>query len=182
MALTETFLRRSRARWVKKERDYRKKAEHAHGMHKRRERELAAIAAAAGARVVMPMKTILTDTWGYHPPTHDGVDLICPANEPLIAMCRATVVRVSDEWWGAGNPGGATGDKGDGIIILRCTGRRRPVPEGPEPLLRARRTPDRQAGDDGRGGPGDRQGRVRERVAHPFHGQRPVGHEGCRRP
>ena len=120
MALTETFLRRSRARWVKKERDYRKKAEHAHGMHKRRERELAAIAAAAGARVVMPMKTILTDTWGYHPPTHDGVDLICPANEPLIAMCRATVVRVSDEWWGAGNPGGATGDKGDGIIILRC--------------------------------------------------------------
>jgi murein DD-endopeptidase MepM/ murein hydrolase activator NlpD len=119
LAITETFLRRSRALWVKREKEYKRKAEHAHQMHKRRERQLAELAQAAASRVVMPMKRITADSWGYHPGAHDGIDLICPPNEPLIAMCRATVVRVSDEWWGLGNPGGATGDKGDGIIILR---------------------------------------------------------------
>lgn len=121
MALTEAFLKRSRDYWVKEERKAKARVKKAHDLHKRRTQQLADLAAAAAAsRVVMPMKRITADTWGYHPGVHDGIDLICPANEPLVAMCKATVTRVSDEWWGLGNPGGATGDKGDGIIILRC--------------------------------------------------------------
>jgi murein DD-endopeptidase MepM/ murein hydrolase activator NlpD len=66
------------------------------------------------------------DSWGYNPPGHDGVDLICAENAPLYAMTDGKIVRVSDDWWGAGNPGGATGDRGDGIIVLRCS-----VDDGP---------------------------------------------------
>jgi murein DD-endopeptidase MepM/ murein hydrolase activator NlpD len=113
---TEAFLKKSREYWVEQEKKAKARVKRSHEMHQRRERELAAL---EGGRVVMPLKNIITDEWGYHPGVHDGIDLICPPNEPLIAMCKSTVVRVSDEWWGPGNPGGATGDKGDGIIILR---------------------------------------------------------------
>jgi N-acetyl-anhydromuramyl-L-alanine amidase AmpD len=47
MSLTEAFLKRSRALWVKRERDYEAKAKHAHEMHTRREQQLAARATAS---------------------------------------------------------------------------------------------------------------------------------------
>jgi hypothetical protein len=72
-------------------------------------------------RVAYPLDHVITDTWGYHPGVHDGIDIICPANEPLRAICDGEIVRVSDDWWGLGNPGGELGDKGDGIVILKCT-------------------------------------------------------------
>jgi murein DD-endopeptidase MepM/ murein hydrolase activator NlpD len=68
--------------------------------------------------VASPLAHVITDTWGYHPGVHDGVDIICPPNEPARAICDGIVRRVSDDWWGLGNPGGALGDKGDGIIIV----------------------------------------------------------------
>jgi murein DD-endopeptidase MepM/ murein hydrolase activator NlpD len=52
---------------------------------------------------------------------HDGVDLICPANEPALAICTGTIVRVqAGGWWGKGAPSPAVAAKGDGIIVLRC--------------------------------------------------------------
>lgn len=73
MAITEAFLKRSRDLWVKREKDYKAKAAHAHERHKYRAQQLAA---RAKPKVVLPLKRITTDTWGWHPPVHDGVDLI----------------------------------------------------------------------------------------------------------
>jgi murein DD-endopeptidase MepM/ murein hydrolase activator NlpD len=72
-------------------------------------------------KVAPPIEHVITDTWGYHPGVHDGIDIICPANEPLHAICDGVIRRVGDDWWGLGNPGGELGDRGDGIIILECT-------------------------------------------------------------
>jgi murein DD-endopeptidase MepM/ murein hydrolase activator NlpD len=81
-------------------------------------------------RVASPLANVITDTWGYHPGVHDGIDLICPPNEPARAICDGVIRRVSDDWWGAGNPGGALGDKGDGIVILECTANAGPFRPG----------------------------------------------------
>lgn len=118
MAITEAFLKRSRDLWVKREKDYKAKAAHAHERHKYRAQQLAA---RAKPKVVLPLKRITTDTWGWHPPVHDGVDLICPAREPALAVCRSTVVRVSASgWWGKGAPSDPVlKAKGDGVIVLR---------------------------------------------------------------
>lgn len=69
--------------------------------------------------VAAPISKILTMSWGWHPPTHDGIDLICGPNAPLYAICDGRVIDVrAGGWWG-NNP---TGDvwKGDGIIQLEC--------------------------------------------------------------
>lgn len=66
-----------------------------------------------------PLGVVLADSWGYHPGVHDGIDLISKPSAPLLAICKAKVIRVSDDWWGLGSPGGALADKGDGIIVLR---------------------------------------------------------------
>lgn len=77
----------------------------------------------AQAKVAMPVETNLaTDTNGWTGPNgHDGIDLICPPNAPLHAICKSKVVRVSSAgWWGNNpqpSPGHPVGD-GDGIIIL----------------------------------------------------------------
>jgi murein DD-endopeptidase MepM/ murein hydrolase activator NlpD len=69
------------------------------------------------ADVHPPVAKILADTWGYHPPVHDGVDVICPPNAVLFAMCKAKVIDVrSGGWWGKAPSGDVT--KGDGIIQL----------------------------------------------------------------
>jgi murein DD-endopeptidase MepM/ murein hydrolase activator NlpD len=70
-----------------------------------------------------PMLHILQDSWGFHSGVHDGVDLICPHNEPLFAICDGTIVRAdASGWWGKGAPSDAAlKAKGDGIIILRST-------------------------------------------------------------
>lgn len=77
-------------------------------------------------------KHLIADTWGYHPGAHDGVDLICPPNEPLRAVCDATVVRVSPAgWWGLGAPSDpGLKAKGDGVIILRAARDVGPIRKG----------------------------------------------------
>jgi murein DD-endopeptidase MepM/ murein hydrolase activator NlpD len=119
MAPTEIFLKRSRALWIDRERDARAQAEHAHRMHQRRARQLAELET---PNVVAPLEPILADSWGWHPGTHDGIDLICNPAELLLAMCKSTVVRAdAGGWWGKGAPSDpAVRARGDGIIILRA--------------------------------------------------------------
>lgn len=77
----------------------------------------------AGGKVHPPMDHILADSWGYHPPVHDGVDLICPPKEPCLAICDGVIARVQkDGWWNKGAPASpAVKAKGDGIIVLEST-------------------------------------------------------------
>jgi murein DD-endopeptidase MepM/ murein hydrolase activator NlpD len=111
-------LTKSREFWVAEEKRAKERAKHSHEMHKRREEQLEAL---KGAVLAYPVKHLITDAWGYHPGVHDGVDLICPASEPLIAMCHAKVVRAdAGGWWGKGAPADPVlKARGDGIIILR---------------------------------------------------------------
>jgi murein DD-endopeptidase MepM/ murein hydrolase activator NlpD len=55
------------------------------------------------------------------PNGHDGIDLLTPEDEPLLAMVKSRVVRVSPaNWWGNNprpSPGHPISD-GDGIIVL----------------------------------------------------------------
>jgi murein DD-endopeptidase MepM/ murein hydrolase activator NlpD len=75
-----------------------------------------------GANVAQPVSKILSSSWGWHPPVHDGVDLICPPDAPLLAICTGRIIRVdAGGWWGKGAPSPAVAAKGDGIIVLRCT-------------------------------------------------------------
>jgi len=80
----------------------------------------------------MPVARLITDTWGYHPGVHDGVDLICPPREPALAVCRCKVVRVDAAgWWGKGAPSDpAVRAKGDGVIILRSLVDSGPIRKG----------------------------------------------------
>lgn len=71
--------------------------------------------------VSSPLAVITTDTWGWHPGVHDGLDLGCPEGEPLRAMVAGKIVRAdAGGWWGLGakpSPGHPISD-GDGIVIL----------------------------------------------------------------
>jgi murein DD-endopeptidase MepM/ murein hydrolase activator NlpD len=73
--------------------------------------------------VAMPVSKILEDSWGYHPPVHDGIDLICPAEAHIYACVTGRVVRAdASGWWGKGAPSDPNlKAKGDGIIIVRAT-------------------------------------------------------------
>lgn len=68
-------------------------------------------------QVHTPVSTIIADSWGYHPPVHDGIDVICPPSSLLYAMCKAKVIDVrAGGWWGKSPSGDVS--KGDGIIQL----------------------------------------------------------------
>lgn len=77
----------------------------------------------AGASVASPLAKIISSSWGWTPPVHDGVDLICIEDAPIFAICDAEVVDVrASGWWGKGaqpSPGHPVSD-GDGIIQIRC--------------------------------------------------------------
>ena len=79
----------------------------------------------AGGGVSSPVHKILASSWGWHAAgsSHDGVDLICPENAPIFAICKSKVidVRVSG-WWGASATASAghAVSEGDGIIQLEC--------------------------------------------------------------
>jgi murein DD-endopeptidase MepM/ murein hydrolase activator NlpD len=77
----------------------------------------------AGGGVASPLAKIISSSWGYHPPGHDGVDLICLENAPIFALCDAKVIDVrASGWWGLGaapSHGHLVSD-GDGIIQLEC--------------------------------------------------------------
>lgn len=75
-----------------------------------------------GGSVHTPVSRIITDSWGYHPGVHDGIDLICPPDATLYAICTGRVLRADPSgWWGLGAPSDpALKAKGDGIIVVRC--------------------------------------------------------------
>lgn len=73
--------------------------------------------------VASPLKRILGDSWGWHKPGHDGVDLICEGDAAIYAICDAKIIDVrSTGWWGNGAQasGGHQISEGDGIIQLEC--------------------------------------------------------------
>jgi murein DD-endopeptidase MepM/ murein hydrolase activator NlpD len=74
--------------------------------------------AGGNGRVHKPVDDILQHSWGYHPPVHDGVDVICKPDVPIYAMVKCRVVDVrSSGWWGKGAPSDPNlKAKGDGII------------------------------------------------------------------
>ena len=69
-------------------------------------------------RVHKPVTNVLQHSWGYHPPVHDGVDVICQPDVPIFAMVKCKVIDVrSTGWWGKGAPSDPKlKAKGDGII------------------------------------------------------------------
>jgi murein DD-endopeptidase MepM/ murein hydrolase activator NlpD len=80
-------------------------------------------------QVHTPIKHVITDSNGYNPPVHKGVDLICDANAVLYAVCDAVVIDARDSgWWTKG----ASGDisRGDGVIRLRTTNEIGPMKRG----------------------------------------------------
>jgi murein DD-endopeptidase MepM/ murein hydrolase activator NlpD len=86
-------------------------------------RYYAQLSGTGGKGVASPLEKILGDTWGWTPPGHDGVDLICEPDPAIYAICDATVIDVrSTGWWGSGarDSGGHSISEGDGIIQLRC--------------------------------------------------------------
>jgi hypothetical protein len=129
--------------------------------------------------VCYPVPNLVTDAWGWHPGVHDGVDLVCPWKQPLLAICTGVIVRVSPSgWWGV-NPQASPGhpiSDGDGIVILQCD-----IDDGPfvpglhfgyghAELAAVGHRRARQ------GRAGDRPRRLRSSRAHPLHGQqRPAG-------
>ena len=69
------------------------------------------------AKVHPPVAKIITDSWGYHPGVHDGVDVICNPNATLYAMVKSRVIDVrAGGWWGKAPSGDVS--KGDGIVQL----------------------------------------------------------------
>jgi murein DD-endopeptidase MepM/ murein hydrolase activator NlpD len=82
--------------------------------------------------VCSPIAKILDDSWGYHPPIHDGVDLICVPSAPLMAIVTGRIIRAdAGGWWGKGAPADPLlRAKGDGIIVLRATVDVGPFKEG----------------------------------------------------
>jgi murein DD-endopeptidase MepM/ murein hydrolase activator NlpD len=75
---------------------------------------------------------ILQDSWGYHKGVHGGVDLICPPNAPIFAICKAKVIDVREEgWWGNPTPTPEhPASDGDGIIQLECLADNGPLKKG----------------------------------------------------
>jgi murein DD-endopeptidase MepM/ murein hydrolase activator NlpD len=72
---------------------------------------------AKGAKVARPVNKITADSWGYHPGVHDGIDVCCPPDATIYAMCKSRVIDVrSGGWWGKAPSGDVR--KGDGVIQL----------------------------------------------------------------
>jgi murein DD-endopeptidase MepM/ murein hydrolase activator NlpD len=77
----------------------------------------------AAGGVAPPLAKIFSSAWGWHGSGHDGVDLTCPAEAPIFALCDAKVIDVrSAGWWGSGAVahGGHPISDGDGIVQLEC--------------------------------------------------------------
>lgn len=73
--------------------------------------------AQAKARVHAPVTRIVTDSWGYHPGVHDGVDVVTAGQVPCFAMVKSKVIDVrAGGWWGKAPSGDVS--KGDGIVQL----------------------------------------------------------------
>jgi hypothetical protein len=86
----------------------------------------------SGRGVARPLNHLITDSWGFHPGIHDGVDLICVPNAPIYAMVKGIVTRADPGgWWGLGAPSDPKlKAKGDGIIIVRSLANVGPFKKG----------------------------------------------------
>lgn len=72
---------------------------------------------AAVSGVHRPVVKIITDSWGYHPGVHDGVDVITQPNAVCFAMVKSRIIDVrAGGWWGKAPSGDVT--KGDGIVQM----------------------------------------------------------------
>lgn len=81
-------------------------------------------------RVHTPIAHIRQDSWGWAR-GHDGIDLICDPKVPVLAICKAKVMRAdSGGWWGKGAPSPSIAAKGDGIVIIRSLVNIGPIREG----------------------------------------------------
>lgn len=72
--------------------------------------------------VAAPVSKIIEDGWGWRPPIHDGIDLICPPEAPVLAIVSGEIIRAdASGWWGKGaqSSAGHPVSDGDGIIVLR---------------------------------------------------------------
>jgi murein DD-endopeptidase MepM/ murein hydrolase activator NlpD len=79
--------------------------------------------------VAAPLDHIISDSNGWNPRAHDGVDLICAEKAPLYAICDALVIDVrAGGWWGKSPTGNVA--LGDGIIQLECAVNVGPFKEG----------------------------------------------------
>jgi murein DD-endopeptidase MepM/ murein hydrolase activator NlpD len=68
-------------------------------------------------KVHQPVSNILADSWDYHPPVHDGIDVICKPNAAVFAMVKCKVIDVrASGWWGKAPTGDVS--KGDGIVQI----------------------------------------------------------------
>lgn len=80
-------------------------------------------------RIARPLRKVTADSWGWTPPQHDGIDLICPEAAPIFAMVRARVTRADNGgWWGKSPSGDVS--KGDGIVILQALETVGPIKKG----------------------------------------------------
>lgn len=68
----------------------------------------------------LPVKHIVSYDWGFHPPGHDGIDIITRTNPEIFSVIKSRVFDVrSGGWWGkAAAPNPDVRAKGDGIIQL----------------------------------------------------------------
>ncbi len=117
MAIPLDWLRASREKWRKRRADAQARIDL---RNRQIEAEKVRLAAEHSSHVAPPLKKVLADSWGYHPPVHDGIDLICEPHATLYAMCDGEIIRAdTGGWWGKAPSGDVS--KGDGIVVLRCT-------------------------------------------------------------
>lgn len=75
------------------------------------------IEAANQGDVSLMVQKLITDTWGFHPPIHDGIDLITLPDVPVFAPVKLKIFDVRKSgWWRKGAPSAAIAAKGDGIV------------------------------------------------------------------
>lgn len=79
-----------------------------------------------------PVSKILDDSWGYHPPVHDGVDVISIEGAAAFAMVRCKIIDVrTSGWWGKGAPSNAAlKSRGDGIVQMEVLDNNGPFKKG----------------------------------------------------
>ncbi len=86
----------------------------------------------SGGHVATPVDPILTHSHGFTG-GHDGVDLICEADDVVYAICDARVIDVrAGGWWGKGAQAshGHPISHGDGIIQIECLVDKGPFKKG----------------------------------------------------
>lgn len=69
-------------------------------------------------KVHAPVTKIITDSWGYHPGVHDGVDVIALEGTTAFAMVKCKIIDARPHgWWNLGAPSNQTlKARGDGIV------------------------------------------------------------------